>query len=291
MLAMTLAALLSSADGGVQTRWVHLSAQVFTLDDRPLDRRGDTLNIAPLEEALRDAPGPVTIAVDRDASWRELSRAVYTALSVDAPTGLSLIFDPRRPLEAAADVKKAAAVLTVSPESVTLDDGKGKTWPRGKPPAGVGRSLERATLVLRGAPEVSVGDVIAEWVALGCGACRATIGLSSPRPLLTAQSVFAKAPKPPTPMDVRRSDLQAAINGRLATITRCYETELEAHPDAKGKALAKFTVNGPGELTNLKVEGPFSDVMHACISRELATIKLGLGPQAEITYPFAFAGQ
>lgn len=288
MFAMMVVAVLSQTDGGAALgHWVHLSAATFTLDDRPLARGADVLNVPALDEALRDAPGPVTIAVDRDASWRDLSRVLFSTLSVGAATSISLVFDPRRPLEAAAEVAGAPAVLTVA-GAVTLDQGRPRSWPRGKPPAGLGKSLEKATLVLRADDGVAVGDVIAEWVALGCGACRATIALSSPRPALAAQTVFAKKPRSFTPTDVRRSDVATAINARTGKVSACYDDELKAHEGASGKLEAKFVIDGSGQLANLKVTGPFSEAMTACVTKALTDLQVGPGPQLEVTYPFNF---
>ncbi len=113
---------------------------------------------------------------------------------------------------------------------------------------------------------------------------------SSAAPLAPPHPVYPPAPdwgEPDMPK-VRR-----LFEARFAEVKRCYEAELQKHPDAKGKLTLRFTIVESGALryvTVAKTTFQRRDVP-SCIVEVVRRWKTPFHPNdpVEVEYPFSFS--
>jgi hypothetical protein len=111
----------------------------------------------------------------------------------------------------------------------------------------------------------------------------------------------APAPAPPHPVFAAAPDwgepdmpkVRRLFEARFAEVKRCYEAELQKHPDARGKLTLRFTIAESGALRGVSVASTTFDRRRvpACVEQVVARWTTPFRPAApvEVEYPFAFA--
>ena len=122
-----------------------------------------------------------------------------------------------------------------------------------------------------------------------------------PAPAASAVSPYAPAPPAPRAADAAAPDwgepdmpkVQRIFRSRFAEVKRCYEAELQRHPDARGRLTLRFEIVESGALRHVSVaKTSFKrrDVPD-CVVGVVRRWKTPFRPSepVEVEYPFSFS--